>query len=164
MTWLGQPHHRGAWYYSSETDLGYCGALRSAATIVADDPVFGRFCFGGEMRAEKTSLHIIPRDGVRRRLHLRTAGQQIDLELTGGRFAKEQPIQWSADQPRFLFTLETETTGSDEVQLSTAGLPGHNYKITYGQETIEFDPNETKSLRLRIPAGTSQAKVEIMRN
>ena len=31
MTWLGLPHHRGPWYYSSETDLGYCGALRSAS-------------------------------------------------------------------------------------------------------------------------------------
>lgn len=35
MTWLGQPHHRGYWYYSSESDLGYCGAVRTAATVVA---------------------------------------------------------------------------------------------------------------------------------
>ena len=164
MTWLGQPHHRGPWYYSSETDLGYCGALRAASTIVADDPVFGRFCFGGEMRAEKASLHIIPRDGVRRRLHLRTAGQQIDFELTGARFAKEQPIQWSIDQQRFLFTLETETTGSGEVQLLVANLPGPSYKIICGQETNEFQPDGTKPLRLRIPAGSSKATVEIIRS
>ena len=63
MTWLGQPHHRGPWYYSSETDLGYCGALRAASTIVADDPVFGRFCFGGELRAENG----IPADHSSRR-------------------------------------------------------------------------------------------------
>jgi hypothetical protein len=47
-TWLGQPHHRGSWNFSSEIDLGYCGALRTAATVLADDPIFGRFCFGGE--------------------------------------------------------------------------------------------------------------------
>ncbi len=163
MTWLGQPHHRGPWYYSSETDLGYCGALRSAATIVADDPVFGRFCFGGEMRAEKSSLHIIPRDGVRRRLHLRTAGQQIDFELSGARFAKEQPIQWFIDRQRFLFTLETETSASPEVQLSIANLPAHSYKIICGQETKEFHPDAAKPLRLRVPAGSSTAMVEIMR-
>ncbi|MGC2638540.1 MAG: DUF5695 domain-containing protein [Acidobacteriaceae bacterium] len=64
MTWLGQPHHRGPWSYSCETDLGYCGALRTAATIVADDPVFGRFCFGGAMRGERASVRIIPRDGA----------------------------------------------------------------------------------------------------
>lgn len=163
-TWLGQPHHRGPWYYSSETDLGYCGALRAAATIVADDPVFGRFCFGGEMRAENASMQIIPRDGVRRRLHLRTTGQQIDIELTGGRFAKEQPIQWSADRHRFLFTLETETTGSGEVQLLIAGLPAQNYKVTCNQETNEFRAEGNKPLLLRIPPGTPNAKVEIVRS
>jgi hypothetical protein len=164
MTWLGQPHHRGPWYYSSETDLGYCGALRSAATIVADDPVFGRFCFGGEMRAEKDSLQIIPRDGVRRRLHLRTAGHEIDFELTGARFAKEEPIQWSINQQRFLFMLETEATGSGEVQLLVVNLPSHGYKIISGQEEKELLPGRKEPLQLRIPAGSSKALVEIMRS
>ncbi|HEX4007818.1 MAG TPA: DUF5695 domain-containing protein [Acidobacteriaceae bacterium] len=162
MTWLGQPHHRGPWYYSCETDLGYCGALRSAATVVADDPVFGRFCFGGELRDQRTSLRIIPRDGVRRRLHLRVAGQKIDIELTGARFAKEQPIEWFTEQPRFLFTLETETTGSGEVQVAVAGLPAHRYKITCGQETTEFQPGATRPLLLRIPAGSAKTSVAII--
>ncbi|MEO6805758.1 MAG: DUF5695 domain-containing protein [Edaphobacter sp.] len=164
MTWLGQPHHRGPWYYSSETDLGYCGALRAAATIVADDPVFGRFCFGGEMHDEKASLHIVPRDGVRRRLHLRTAGQKIDFELTGARFAKEQPIQWFIDRERFHFMLETEAAGSGEVLLLVRGLPAHGYKIIGGQETKEFHPDGTKPLRVRVPAGSSTAVVEIIRS
>jgi hypothetical protein len=116
------------------------------------------------MRAEKASLHIIPRDGVRRRLHLRTAGQQIDFELRGARFAREQPIQWFIDQQRFLFTLETETTGGGEVQLLVAKLPAGSYKIICGHETNEFQSNETKPLRLRIPAGSSKAVVEIVRS
>ncbi|HEY4357303.1 MAG TPA: DUF5695 domain-containing protein [Acidobacteriaceae bacterium] len=164
MTWLGQPHHRGPWYYSSETDLGYCGALRGAATIVADDPVFGRFCFGGDMHAEAASLHIVPRDGVRRRLHLRTAGQQVDLELTGGRFAREQPIQWTAEQHRFVFAVETDATGSGEVRLAMAGLPAGNYKIVSGGETNKFQPDGKTPLRLRVPAGTTKARVEILRS
>lgn len=163
MTWLGQMLNRGAWYYSCETDLGYCGALRTAATIVADDPVFGRFCFGGEMREEKASLHIIPRDGLRRRLHLRAAGQKIDFELTGARFAKGQPIELSNSQQGFVFVLETEATSSGEVQLLAKGLPGHRYKITCGEETNEFQPDATKPLRLRIAAGTAKARVEIVR-
>jgi hypothetical protein len=164
MTWLGQPHHRGPWYYSSETDLGYCGALRAASTIVADDPVFGRFCFGGEMLAKDGSLQIIPRDGVRRRLHLRTNGQQIDFELTGARFAKEKPIHWSTGRQRFRFALETETTGSGEVQIAMAGLPAGIYKVACGEQKSEFHPDTSKLLRLRIPAGTSNAMVEILRS
>jgi hypothetical protein len=163
VTWLGQVIDRGAWYYSCETDLGYCGALRTAATIVADDPVFGRFCFGGEMREEKASLHIIPRDGLRRRLHLRTAGQKIDFELTGARFAKDQPIKLSTGQQRFLFTLETEATGSGEAQLLVKGLSAHRYKVVCGHETEEFRPDATKPLRLSIPAGSAKTRVEIVR-
>jgi len=39
--WLRKENPRGAWSYDGEIDLGYCGALRAAATIVADDPLFG---------------------------------------------------------------------------------------------------------------------------
>ncbi|GGH11469.1 DUF5695 domain-containing protein [Silvibacterium dinghuense] len=161
MTWLGQPHHRGPWYYSSETDLGYCGALRSSATIVADDPVFGRFCFGGEMKTGKASLLIVPRDGVRRRLHLRISGQKIDLELTGARFAKEEPIHWFADQQKFLFMLESETISSGKAQLLIKGLPVHSYKIRYGSETHELQCNEKNLFELSIPAGSSKVQIEI---
>ena len=164
MTWLGQPHHRGPWYYSSETDLGYCGALRTAATIVADDPVFGRFCFGGEMRTENASLHIIPRDGLRRRLRLRTGGQNVDLELTGARFCKEEPIRWSIDRQELLFTLETEATANGEVQLLLEGLPARGYKITSGQEHKQWSQEDHTPIRLRIPAGSSKVKVEITRS
>jgi hypothetical protein len=163
MTWLGQPHHRGPWYYSSETDLGYCGALRAACTIVADDPVFGRFCFGGEMRAENGSLEIIPRDGVRRRLHLRTEGELIDFDLRGARFAREQPVRWFTGQHRFHFALETEPTGSGAVQIAIAGLPAGAYKVSCGEQKIELRPGDGKPLLLRVPAGSSKTVVEIVR-
>jgi hypothetical protein len=162
MTWLGQPHHRGPWYYSSETDLGYCGSVRALATIVADDPVFGRFCFGGDMRDENGSLHIVPRDGVRRRLHLRTEGQQIDFELTGARFAKEQAIQLSLGKHEFVLPLETEPTATGEVQITITGLPGNSYEVIYGKHASEFHPNESKSVRLGIPAGSSNAAIKII--
>ncbi|MDE8491764.1 DUF5695 domain-containing protein, partial [Klebsiella pneumoniae] len=79
LTWLDQPHHRGAWYYACEIDLGFCGALRSAATIVADDPIFGRIVFGGTLREGDHTIAVVPRDGVRRRFHARWAGGTVDL-------------------------------------------------------------------------------------
>jgi hypothetical protein len=163
MTWLGQPSNRGDWYYSCETDLGYCGALRTAATIVADDPVFGRFCFGGEMHAEKSFLRIIPRDGVRRRLYLRAAGQKIDFEVTGARFAKEEPMQCFIDKQRFLFIMETESMSSGEIQFMIAGLPAHPYKVICGQDTKEFHPGDRNTLHLRVPVGASKISLEVVR-
>ena len=59
-TWLDQPHARGSWYYSCEIDLGFCGGLRCARTVIADDPIFGRFCFGGEWRAAGGGADAVP--------------------------------------------------------------------------------------------------------
>lgn len=83
-TWLGQPHGRGSWYYSCETDLGYCGYLRAARTVVADDPIFGRFCFGGTLNGS----HVIPKDGVRRRFSVRTKESSLNAEVTGTHFVE----------------------------------------------------------------------------
>jgi hypothetical protein len=38
---------RGPWHYDGEIDLGFGGALRSAATVVTRDPIFGWFAYGG---------------------------------------------------------------------------------------------------------------------
>jgi len=91
-TWLGQPHHRGTWYYSCEIDLGFCGAVRAAATIVADDPIFGQVCQGGIMETFAHTLRIWPRDGVRRRLNVRLQSLRLDLVLLDARFRADVPI------------------------------------------------------------------------
>lgn len=161
MTWLGQPHHRGPWYYSSESDLGYCGAVRTAATVVADDPVFGRFCFGGEMQETASSLEIVPRDGVRRRLHLRTSGHQIDLELSGARFVKEKAIIWSAQNSRITFQIETEPAASGVVELQLTGWPAGHHRVRCNGESVAFQSEQKEPLRLKVPPGSPTATVEI---
>lgn len=106
LTWLDQPHHRGAWYYACEIDLGFCGALRSAATIVADDPIFGRIVFGGTLREGDHTIAVVPRDGVRRRFHARWAGGTVDLTLHAGRFAADREITLSHDGRSVGFLVE----------------------------------------------------------
>lgn len=161
MTWLGQPHHRGSWYYSSESDLGYCGAVRTAATVVADDPVFGRFCFGGEMLETPSSLEIVPRDGVRRRLHLRTSGHQIDLELSGAKFVKEKPIIWSAQNSQIKFQIETEPVSSGIVELQLVGWPAGHHRVRCNGESVEFQSEQREPIRLKVPPGSTTTPVEI---
>ena len=51
VAWLGNKEMgRGSWWYSGEIDLGFIGALRMAATIVSEDPIFGLFAYGGELK------------------------------------------------------------------------------------------------------------------
>jgi hypothetical protein len=108
QTWLEQPHARGSWYYSCEIDLGFCGALRCARTVLADDPIFGRFCFGGESRQAGGSVEVVPRDGIRRRFHARLEGSRLDLETAVDRFAREHTILLREDLSEIRFRLESD--------------------------------------------------------
>jgi hypothetical protein len=122
QTWLGQPHHRGSWYYGCEIDLGYCGALRSATTILADDPIFGRMAFGGELRTTATALQVVPRDGLRKRFHAAIGERRLRMELASDRFAAGQPIELSPALSSVRFHLESDDPTSHEalIRLSLA--------------------------------------------
>ncbi|MEE3624578.1 DUF5695 domain-containing protein [Nitrospirillum sp. BR 11752] len=161
-TWLGQPHHRGSWYYSSESDLGFCGALRMAATLVSDDPVFGRFCFGGTLAEADGWLTITPRDGVRRRLHARLqharlARQRLDLEVQGARFAPSDSIAWHPTAARLRLTLDSEAQRQPPT-LRLRGLPKGRYRVT-GGGTVEVAA-EAAWVTVALPAGVREVAVE----
>ncbi|MCI9573615.1 MAG: hypothetical protein HFH97_13605 [Lachnospiraceae bacterium] len=91
-TWLNQPHHGGAWYYSCEIDLGFCGGLRGAATVVAEDPVFGRVCYGGSLEEAREGLRVTCRDGVGRRFHYIGAEGRIHAECDYGEWSLEDGV------------------------------------------------------------------------
>lgn len=86
ITWLDQPHHRGAWYYSCEIDLGYSAAVSYACTIITYDLKLGFVCYGGNITKDKSSITIIPKDGVRRRIIVIFPSKRILLESNGARF------------------------------------------------------------------------------
>src|SRR5262249_29336641 len=90
--WIRQDNPRGPWYYDGEIDLGYIGALRAAATIVADDPLFGLFAYGGLLTESPDDIAVIPRDGLRQRFHFIRGAQRLHLELDWDGFAPDQPI------------------------------------------------------------------------
>ncbi len=123
QTWLGQPHHRGSWYFSSEIDLGYCGALRTAATILEDDPIFGRFCFGGDWEETGGGIHVIPKDGLRRRFHAMLNGGTLHLVLDNDRFAKSQPISFNRDLSEIRFQIESDNHAAHTAMLGFSGPP-----------------------------------------
>jgi len=125
-TWLGgQPMHRGPWYYSAEENLGFCGAIRSAATILADDPIFGRFCYGG-LWTNNIGIKITPMDGVRQRFHALLGAGTIHLVLDSDHFTSGQSLDLSPNLSQINFTLETGNSLSHSTPLhfstSKAGI------------------------------------------
>lgn len=87
-TWLQQPHHGGPWYYSCEIDLGFCGYLHGASTILANDDVFGMVCMGGNAENNGTVWTVVPNDGVNRRFHFADSARRIHVTTDCGRITQ----------------------------------------------------------------------------
>jgi hypothetical protein len=166
QTWLQQPHTRGSWYYSCEIDLGFCGGLRGAATVVADDPIFGRFCYGGELQERGSELEIIPRDGVRRRFHAMLDGGRLHVESATDRFAAGEPIRLAGDLSEVRLRLESDNPEAHAARLRLrAGVPGR-YQVEGpggGASTIEVGSERDALVEVMMPAGGGPGEVRIRR-
>jgi hypothetical protein len=135
-TWLGQPMHRGDWYYSAEENLGFCGAVRAAATVLADDPLFGRFCYGGTYQTTSTNIQVTLLDGVRKRFHAMLIGGDAHLVIDTDRFAPSDGINLKEDFSTFILTLETDNSASHSARLHlTLPNPG-TYTISSDEGTL----------------------------
>ncbi len=166
MTWLGQPHHRGSWYYSSEIDLGFSGAIRGARTVVADDPLFGRFCYGGELRASGSALEITPKDGVRRRFHAMLERGRLHLESAVDRFRPDRPIVVSSDVSEVRFELESDNHAQHEAVLRVSGLPPGTYDVRHGAtrlSPVTIREGEVSVVRVPVAAGGRSEVIRIVR-
>jgi hypothetical protein len=120
---------RGSWFFSCEIDLGYCGALRTAATILADDPIFGRFCFGGDWRKARGNIEVIPKDGLRRRFHALLDGADLSLVLDNDRFASGRPLKLETDLSEIQFQLESDNAAAHTALLRLTGSRPGQYEV-----------------------------------
>jgi hypothetical protein len=137
QTWLGQAHHRGSWMYASEIDLGYCGALRTAATVLADDPIFGRFCYGGDVRQKWFGrLEVVPKDGVRRRFDAMLNTGKFSLVLDTDHFAASRPITLKSDLSAAGFSLESDYAAAHTATLHLSASASGRYVIRFGSAAI----------------------------
>jgi hypothetical protein len=134
-TWLGQPHHRGSWYYGCEIDLGFGGALRAAATIFAEDPIFGPIAYGGTCRQDAQGWQVWCRDGVRRRFHIIRRDQRVHLLLDRDHIAADTPVRFDAALSSLSFALETTRQDPHVTILRLAGLPPGSYFLSLDNQT-----------------------------
>jgi len=123
--WLGKWIERGAWYYSAEEDVGYCGAIRTAAAVVANDPVFGLVALGGKLEDKGDRIEVVPRDGLRVRFHLMASPERrLHVEFEQGRLAKEKAVVFKKDGSEIILQVEgrVERRAKAEVELVVSGL------------------------------------------
>lgn len=135
--WLGNKEMgRGSWWYSGEIDLGFSGAVRAAATVVSDDPIFGLYAFGGELKETGHSIAVIPRDGLRDRFAVVRGGTRFQMQLDRDGFAKERPILFGDTLDRISFEVENRSHDQHKATLTLSGLPEGQYDIVVDQKRL----------------------------
>lgn len=151
--WLqGRTLDRGIWYYNGEIDLGLCGALRAARSVVVDDPVFGLFGFGCDVELNGNTYAVVPKDGLREWLVM----HNLDLELSLDRdsFAAGESVVISRERDAIGFTLENERPTAHTTTLKVSGLAVGEYAVQSGgvsQGTITIsDPDATVPIALSV--------------
>lgn len=95
--WIGNAEARGPWRYCGEGDLGMCAVTRVAATILADDPVFGWTVFGGRLNERDGQFLVLPDDGVRQKFWLVHREGRMGLELDRDNWSADSPLIISKD-------------------------------------------------------------------
>ena len=162
QTWLEQPHHRGSWYYACETDLGYCAALRSAATVLTDDPIFSRICLGGEQHTGAGKIEVIPRDGVRQQFHVMLAAGKLHLILANDRFAAMKPIVLDADLSGLGFLLDSDNPAPHGMTLRISGLKAGSYSVSADQRSCAtFSMKEGQESTMELSSVSSGQSISI---
>jgi hypothetical protein len=155
---------RGSWWYSGEIDLGYSGALRSAATVVTDDPIFGLFAYGGDLSRDKNLIQVVLKDGLRSRFHIMRGVQHVHLLLDRDGFAKDKPISFDDSLSTIRFTLENRGDTSHETLVKMAGLPAGRYEAKSGNRPAHvFTVHHGEEQKLAIQVNASGAAVAIRR-
>ncbi|HBY58781.1 MAG TPA: hypothetical protein DEH78_03100 [Solibacterales bacterium] len=161
-SWVGIEQPRGPWPYSAEIDLGFGGAVRSAATVAANDPLFGWFAYGGRLTRGGGRFRVTLEDGVNRRFHAVTAPDRrlhavIDRD-------EMQDVECAEDLSYCRFRLKNRTPAAPhETELSVEAAPAGAYEVTIDQRrtgSVEAAPG---GLPIKLPIAGSPAVVEIRR-
>ena len=158
------PNGRGIWFVDGEIDHGLTGGVRAAATVVVDDPIFGKFAYGGTLTEENNNYYVIPRDGVRRRLHLRSHDHRFYLKLYTDSFLKEHPIVLKDDMTEIEFKIENKSQRAHSCQFIVSGLPLGNYDISINKKNVSaLSVKNKEEIRCKFEVGSDAEYLVLIR-
>jgi hypothetical protein len=172
--WIGKQVERGPWFYDGEIDLGYGGALRSSATVLTNDRLFGWLAYGGKLdTAEGNALHIEPRDGLRQRFYavlgdstkVETPIQRLKIELDRDGFAAGQPIVTDKSLSNIAFTVENRTGDAHTTSLLLSPPAGTTYVVRHNGKEVDVTgtTNWDYPQRAELTIGEGANQVEIVK-
>lgn len=112
--WIGQRffEQRGPWVMDGEIDNGFSGGLRTSASVLVDDPLFGLYLYGGSFEKTEAGLLLKPADGLQQRLHLLNGEQKVHLKLD-----RDGIVTALVTAEEIVLSLENRTGDSHEVSI-----------------------------------------------
>lgn len=128
---------RGAWNYDGEADLGLGAVTRMASTIIVNDPLFGWFAYGGNLKINNDILEVIPADGVGVRFGFVTANSRILVELNRDRISSKVPVITEKAGKSFQFFVDNVTGAKHNSQLKLTGTEGTTYNININNRIVK---------------------------
>jgi hypothetical protein len=167
--WLGKSNARGSWYYSAEEDVGYNGAVRTSATIVADDPLFGLIAYGGLLKKTSDGVEVIARDGLRQQFHIIKGNLRMHILLERDGFAADKPVFVSNSGDKIRFDLENRAKSKHTTQLKVSGLPEGIFLVKVDGKMIMEKRSQRGQvlvpmyIGIDVPAEAKVCEVEIAR-
>lgn len=116
--WIGRNFSdpRGPWRLDGEIDCGFSGAIRTAASVLVDDPLFGRYLYGGKAEETDTGLLLRTADGLNQRLHVLLDGVKLHLELD-----RDGWSSIAVEQDQLVLNLENRTMNAHQTFLTISG-------------------------------------------
>lgn len=113
--WIGREFDcpRGPWRFDGEIDCGFTGGIRSAASVLVEDPLFGPYLYGGTVRRTEEGLLLRPMDGLNQRLHILMGGEKMHILLDRDGIVEALVREDSLD-----LTLENRTGDAHELSIN----------------------------------------------
>ncbi len=161
-SWIQKPQGRGPWYYDGEIDLGYGGALRMAATVVNDDDIFGLTAYGGDLSRDGDMISVVPKDGLRRKFHVRMNDRNLDLEFGRDGLVKDAVISFDEQLESITLKVENRTADNHVSTLSIRGLEGR-YRVEQDGRVLLSRGSGDTMVSLEMKSGTPVSEVTITR-
>ena len=145
---------------AGHVSYGLGTVVRIAATVVADDPIFGLIAYGGQLSGSGSLTVLIPRDGIRQRIHILASPYRLHFHLDRDAF---KSISYKEDASEINFELEHRTKGAHNTTITLQNLPELSYDVYINNEmTCRFAVNKNENLLVLSLPSEATTKVKIL--
>jgi uncharacterized membrane protein len=114
--------------------------------------------YGGDLLQKGNLLHVVPKDGLRKKIYYRNGDHKIDIELVRDGFKAGEAVVMSPSGSSIRFTIENRTANAHELPLMLKGLSGtYEVRVAGAPAKKVMLKSGGSTVNITIPVGASTA-------